>query len=128
MALQNYRERVIRPHVIWKVTNEQLSEFLLNLKNCVLKEELLPRTSLEKSDTQFEHKIVFENGATGFILKKDGDVYHIKLRGYDTKLKDEVPEDLAEITRKILDSQLYVGVIFDHEETGVYHERHQPSN
>ena len=130
MALQNYRERVIRPHIIWKCTREQLSEFFLNVKNCVLKEELGPRVTLEQYGTPLwvEYKIVFNSGATGFILSKENDVYLIKLRGYSNELINEMQADLAEVVRDILDRKLYVGVIFSHEETGDYDERYQSAN
>ena len=127
MALQNYRERVIRPHIIWKCTHEQLSEYLLKVGNCCLESKFSPRSSLEK-DESFEHKIVFSNGATGFILSKENDVYLIKLRGYSNELINEMQADLAGICRDILDLELYVGVIFSHEETGDYDERYQSAN
>ena len=127
MALQNYRERVIRPHIIWECTHEQLSEYLLKVGNCCLESELGPRSSLEK-DESFEHKIVFSNGATGFILSKENDVYSIKLRGYSNELINEMQADLADICRDILDRELYVGVVFSHEETGDYDERYQSAN
>ena len=122
MALQNYRERAIRPHIIWKCTHEQLSEFLLKVGNCCLESKFSPRSSLEKQE-DFEHKIVFLNGATGFILSKESDVYSIKLRGYSNELKNEMQEDLADICRDILDRKLYVSIIFSHEETGDYDEQ-----
>ena len=120
MALQNYRERVIRPHIIWKCTHEQLSEYLLKIKNCHLESKFNPRSSLENQD---EHKIVFTNGTTGFILSKENDVYSIKLRGYSNELVNEMQADLADICRDILERKLYVGVIFSHEETGDYDEQ-----
>ena len=130
MALQNYRERVIRPHIIWKCTHEQLSEFFLNVRNCVLTEELGPRVTLEQYGTPLwvDYKIVFNSGATGFILSKENDIYLIKLRGYSNELINEMQADLAEVVRDILDRKLYVGVIFSHEETGDYDERYQSAN
>jgi len=122
MALQNYRERVIRPHIIWKCTHEQLSEYLLKVGYCGLESKLSPRSSLEKEES-VEHKIVFSNGATGFILSKENDVYSIKLRGYSNELVNEMQADLADICREILDRKLYIGIIFSHEETGDYDEQ-----
>jgi len=127
MALQNYRERVIRPHIIWKCTHEQLSEYLLKVKNCSLDSKLIPRSFLEKQECS-EHKVVFTNGATGFILSKENDVYSIKLRGYSNELVNEMQADLADICRDILERKLYVGVIFSHEETGDYDERYQSAD
>ena len=127
MALQNYRERVIRPHIIWKCTHEQLSEYLLKVGYCDLESKLSPRSSLEKQES-VEYKIVFSNGATGFILSKENDLYLIKLRGYSSELKNEMQADLAEICQEILDRELYIGVIFSHEETGDYDERYQSAN
>ena len=127
MALQNYRERMIRPHIIWKCTHEQLSEYLLKVKNCRLESKFNPRSFLEKQEC-IEHKIVFNNGATGFILSQENDIYLIKLRWYPTELVDELQADLAEICQDILDRELYVGVIFSHEETGDYDERYQSTN
>ena len=127
MALQNYRERVIRPHIIWKCTHEQLSAYLLKVDYCGLESKLSPRSSLEKQES-VEYKIVFVNGATGFILSKENDVYSIKLRGYSNELVNEMQADLADICREILDRKLYIGIIFSHEETGDYDERYQSAN
>ena len=127
MALQNYRERVIRPHIIWKCTHEQLSEYLLKVGYCGLESKLSPRSSLEKQES-VEYKIVFSNGATGFILSKENYIYLIKLRGYSSEIKNEMQADLADICREILDRKLYIGVIFSHEETGDYDERYQSAN
>jgi hypothetical protein len=127
MALQNYRERVIRSHIIWKCTHEQLSEYLLKVGYCGLESKLSPRSSLEKQES-VEYKIVFSNGATGFILSKENDIYLIKLRGYSNELKNEMQADLADICREILDRKFYIGIIFSHEETGDYDECYQSAN